>query len=287
MYKLNRALYGLKQAPRVWYNTLSEYLQELDFKPLDANASVFHKKGVIIAIYVDDLLITRKDRKEIDALKKALNNRFKMSDLGLVNFYLGMTVTRDRINRTLRLGQQAYLTKVLRDFGMEDYNPAVTPMDSNGSNLVPAPKDYTASQDEIKEYQRAIGSLMYAMLGSRPDIAFAVSMVSRFASNPTAEHMKAVKRILRYLKGTLNYQLTYRGDLQALTRYSDADWAGDKDTRRSTGGFVFNVSSGIVSWSSKRQAIVTLLSYESELMAQTQAAKEAVWLKRFLSEIIH
>jgi hypothetical protein len=285
--KLNRALYGLKQAPRVWYNTLSEYLQELDFKPLDADASVFHKKGVIIAIYVDDLLITRKDRKEIDALKKALNNRFKMSDLGLVNFYLGMTVTRDRINRTLRLGQQAYLTKVLRDFGMEDCNPAVTPMDSNGSNLVPAPKDYTASQDEIKEYQRAIGSLMYAMLGSRPDIAFAVSMVSRFASNPTAEHMKAVKRILRYLKGTLNYQLTYRGDLQALTGYSDADWAGDKDTRRSTGGFVFNVGSGIVSWSSKRQATVALSSCESELMAQTQAAKEAIWLKRFLSEILY
>jgi hypothetical protein len=176
--KLNRALYGLKQAPRVWYNTLSEYLQELGFKPLDADASVFHKKGVIIAIYVDDLLITRKDRKEIDALKQALNHRFKMSDLGLVNFYLDMTVTRDRTNRTLRLGQQAYLTKVLRDFGMEYCKAAATPMDANGSNLVPAPKDYMASQSEIKDYQRAIRSLMYAMLGSRPDIDFAVSMVS-------------------------------------------------------------------------------------------------------------
>jgi hypothetical protein len=92
---------------------LSKYLQELGFKPLDADASVFYKKGVIIAIYVDDLLITGKDHKEIDALKKALNYRFKISDLGLVNFYLGMTVTRDRINRTLRLSQQAYLAKVL------------------------------------------------------------------------------------------------------------------------------------------------------------------------------
>ena len=184
---------------------MSEYLQELGFKPLDADASVFHKKGVIIAIYVNDLLITRKDRKEIDALKKALNHRFKMSDLGLVNFYLGMTVTRDRINRTLRLGQQAYLAKVLRDFGIEDYKAAVTLMDTNGSNLVPVPKDYVASQSEIKDYQRAIRSLMYAMLRSRPDIAFVVSMVSRFASNPTAEHITAVKRILRYLKGTLNY----------------------------------------------------------------------------------
>jgi hypothetical protein len=128
-----------------------------------------------------------------------------MSDLGLVNFYLGMTVTRDRINRTLRLGQQAYLAKVLRDFGMEDCKAAVTPMDANGSNLVPAPKDYVASQSEIKDYQRAIRSLMYAMLRSRPDIAFIVSMVSRFASNLTPKHITAVKRILRYLKGTLSY----------------------------------------------------------------------------------
>jgi hypothetical protein len=97
------------------------------------------------------------------------------------------------------------LTKVLRDFGIEDYNLAVTLIDSNRSNLVPAPKDYTTSQDEIKEYQRAISSLMYAMLRSRPDIAFVVSIVSRFALNLTAKHIKAVKRILRYLKGTLNY----------------------------------------------------------------------------------
>jgi hypothetical protein len=205
VYKLNQALYSLKQAPRVWYNTLSKYLQELGFKPLDANASVFHKKGVIITIYVNNLLITGKDHKEIDALKKALNHRFKISDLSLVNFYLGITVTRDQINRTLRLGQQAYLAKVLRDFGIEDYKAAVTLIDTNRSNLVPAPKDYMASQSEIKDYQRAIRSLMYAMLRSRLDIAFAVSIVSRFALNPTAKHITAVKRILRYLKGTLNY----------------------------------------------------------------------------------
>jgi hypothetical protein len=285
--KLNRAIYGLKQAPRVWYNTLSEFLQQLGFEPLDADASVFHKKGVIIAIYVDDLLITGRDRTEIDALKDALKKRFQMSDLGPVNFYLGMTVTRDRPNRTLRLGQKSYLTKILRDFGMEDCKTSVTPMDANGSNLVSAPKDYMASSVDTKEYQRLIGSLMYAMLGSRPDIAFAVSMVSRFASNPTPEHVTAAKRILRYLRGTLDYQLTYRGDLAALTGYSDADWAGDKETRRSTGGFVFNVGSGSISWSSKRQATVALSSCESELMAETQAAKEAVWLSKFLAQVLH
>jgi transposase InsO family protein len=284
--KLDRALYGLKQAPRVWYETLAEFLRELGFSPLDTDHSVFHKKGVIIAIYVDDLLITGRDRKEIDLLKEALSRRFQMSDLGAVSYYLGMTITRDRSNRTLRLGQRSYITRMIRDFGMELSKEAPTPMDTASSNLVPAPKDYSASPQDIKEYQRLIGSLMYAMLGSRPDIAFAVSMVSRFASNPMPEHITAAKRILRYLKKTIDFELTYRGDLTALTGYSDADWAGDKDTRRSTGGFVFNVGSGIVSWSSKRQATVALSSCESEIMAETQAAKEAIWLSNFLSEIL-
>jgi len=284
--KLDRALYGLKQAPRVWYQTLAEFLKELGFSPLDTDHSVFHKKGVIMAIYVDDLLITGRDRKEIDLLKEALSRRFQMSDLGAVSYYLGMTITRDRPNRTLRLGQRSYIDRMIRDFGMELSNPSPTPMDTASSSLVPAPKDYSASPQDIKEYQRLIGSLMYAMLGSRPDIAFAVSMVSRFASNPTAEHIKAAKRILRYLKGTLDFELTYRGDLTALTGYSDADWGGDKDTRRSTGGFLFNVGSGIVSWSSKRQPTVALSSCESEIMAETQAAKEAIWLSNFLGEIL-
>lgn len=159
-------------------------------------------------------------------------------------------------------------------------------MDTGATNLVAEP-DYTAPATQVKEYQKLIGSLMYAMLGSRPDIAFAVSLVSRFASNPSPAHMTAAKRILRYLKGTLDFQLTYRGDLKNLTGYSDADWAGCKSTRRSTGGFVFNVGSGAISWSSKRQATVALSSCESELMAETQAAKEAVWLNRFLAEVMH
>lgn len=284
--KLNRALYGLKQAPRVWYNTLSTFLREQGFESLDADASVFHKKGVIIAIYVDDLLITGKDRTEIDALNKALHSRFQMTDLGPVGFYLGMTVTRDRANRILRLGQKSYISKLLQDFGMEECKGQDTPMDVSSKNLVPAPEGYKAPAATISQYQSLIGSLMYAMLGSRPDIAFAVSMVSRFASNPTDEHLAAAKRILRYLKSTIDYELTYKGDLQALTGYSDADYAGDRDTRRSTGGFLFHVGSGIISWSSKRQSTVSLSSCESELKAETQAAKEAVWLHGWLKEIL-
>ena len=126
---------------------------------------------------------------------------------------------------------------------------------------------------------------MYAILGTRPDLAFAVSVVSQYSSKPNDSHWQAVKRIFRYIKGTLDLQLTFRGPLTALTGYTDADWAGDQDTRRSTSGFVFNLGSGAISWSSKRQPNVILSSCEAEYMGQTQAVKEAVWLKSLLDQL--
>ena len=126
---------------------------------------------------------------------------------------------------------------------------------------------------------------MYAILGTRPDLAFSVSVVSRYASNPNPSHWQAVKRIFRYIRGTFSLQLTYRGEFSNLQGYTDADWAGDLDTRRSTSGYIFNVGSGAISWSSKRQPTVALSSCEAEYMGQTQATKEAVWLKLLLDEL--
>jgi hypothetical protein len=123
------------------------------------------------------------------------------------------------------------------------------------------------------------------MLGSRPDIAFAVSCVSRYASNPTHDHMEAVRRIFLYLQGTINYELTFQGDLRSLQGYSDSDWAGDSATSRSTAGFIFNIGSGAISWSSKRQPTVALSTCEAEYQAQTQAAKEAIWLRSLLRSL--
>jgi hypothetical protein len=126
---------------------------------------------------------------------------------------------------------------------------------------------------------------MYAMLGTRPDLAFAVSVVSRFASNPTDRHWTAVKRILKYLAGTISMGLVFRGSLTSLNGYTDSDWAGDHDTRRSTSGYVFNVGSAAISWSAKRQPTVSLSSCEAEYIGQTQATKEAIWLQGFLKQI--
>jgi hypothetical protein len=282
--KLKKALYGLKQSPRVWYNTLASFLADQGFKPLDADSSVFCRDGTIIAIYVDDLLIDGASMANIKSLKACLSERFKMSDLGACHFYLGIEVIRDRPRRILRLSQEAYLQKVLTDHQMDNCATVSTPMET-ANRLLPAPPEYEASPSFRRKYQSAVGSLMYAMLGTRPDLAFAVSVISRFSSNPTEVYMKSVKRFFRYIKGTITMGLAFRGGIQPLSGYTDFDWAGCHDTRRSTSGYVFSLGSAAISRSSKRQPTVSLSSYEAEYIGQTNATKEAIWLQGFLKQI--
>ena len=283
--KLRKALYGLKQAPRVWHDHFSTFMRELGLVPLHADLCVFihPQTNTIIALYVDDILLVGPSKDHIAQVKKALDQKFKMTDLGPIHYYLGMTVTRDRPNRTLRLGQEAYVERVVRDHGQWEAAPCYTPM-ANVVNVQPAPEGYDASKELRQRYQSAVGSLMYAMLGTRPDIAYAVSVVSRYASNPTEAHWRLVVRILRYLRTSCHFQLCYQNTLQDLSGYTDSDFAGDP-TRRSTSGYVFNLGSGAISWSSKRQPTVALSTCEAEYLGQTQAAKEAIWLRQLLDEV--
>lgn len=156
---------------------------------------------------------------------------------------------------------------------MWDCKPVVVPIDTH---LSVAETGYEATNTFRTQYKLAVGSLMYAMLDTRPDIAYSVSVVSRYASNPDPGHWQAVKRIFRYFYGTINLKLTYRGNLQPLTGYTNADWVGNRDTRQSTSEFFFNVGNGAISWSSKRQPTVALSTCEAEYMGQTQATKEAL-----------
>jgi hypothetical protein len=262
---------------------LATFLKELGFSPLASDLGIFSKGHVYIAVYVDDLLIAGPSKADIQKIKDALSQRFEMTDLGACTYYLGMSVTRDRRNRVLRLNQRGYIEKVLRDFSMWECNPTLTPMDAK---LEPMPEGYKATEEDRHWYAQAIGSLMYAMLGTRPDVAFAVSCCSRYLANPGEPHIKAAKRIMRYLRGTINLELTFRGALGPLLGYTDSDWAGDAATRRSTSGYIFNVGSGAISWSSKRQTVVALSSCEAEYMGETQATKEAVWLRSLLKELL-
>ena len=198
-----------------------------------------------------------------------------MIDMGLLVYYLGMSVERNRQQRVLYLSQKAYLEKVIRDHGMWECNSMTTFMDS-GIKLIVSDSDYICSADQKLRYQSAVGSLMYAMLGTRLDIAFAVSVISRYAFNPNDTHWKVVKRIFRYLRHSLDLRLTFSGSLQPFAGYIDVDWADDKDTRRFTSGYVFHLDSAVISWQSKRQATIALFTCEVEYMSQTQVVKETI-----------
>lgn len=219
--RLRKALYGLKQSPRVWYDTLATFLMNKDFLPLDANLSVFASGKVIIAICVDDLLITGPHKTDVQNGKQMLSQRFKMTDLGPTHYYLGIGIERDRGHRALHLSQKAYLEKVMKDHGMWECKPVATPMDS--ARLEAVGPEHMATASQLHTYQSVVGSLMYAMLGTRLDLAYFVSVLSRYVSNPTVTHRKAVKRIFRYLTGTLDLRLTFIGALSPLSGYTDAD----------------------------------------------------------------
>lgn len=285
---LKKGLYGLKQAPRMWYNTLHDFLVEQGFHRTDADHGVFITgagiEGVVVTVYVDDLKIIGKDKRAIQNLKDALRKRFDMTDLGPVSYYLGMSVTRDRPGGTITLSQKGYIQKVLREFRLENAKPVATPMEQTATQLQKETVGM-ASPEAVRRYQSAVGSLMYAMIATRPDIAFALSVVSQFAQNPNDTHWKAVKRIFRYLCGTLDRGITVGRDREGLMGYSDADWGGDRSTRRSTSGYVFVMGGAPISWCSKRQATVALSSCEAEYIALTQASKEAVWLQLLLREL--
>jgi hypothetical protein len=194
-----------------------------------------------------------------------------------------MAIQRDRQNRILHLSQEAYIDKVLDQFGLSDCTPVSTPIET--SAIAEDDPEFICDPKTRTEYQHMIGSLMYIMLGTRGDIAYAVSVASRHLANPGPQHIKLARRILRYLKGTKGLRLTYRGHLQKLKGFTDADWAGCHKTRRSTAGYLFNIGSGAISWQSKRQSVVALSTCEAEFIRQTQATKEAIWLRRLLNEL--
>ncbi|SLM33332.1 gag-pol polyprotein [Lasallia pustulata] len=204
---LKKALYGLKQSLQIWYNTLAELLKGLGFHELSSDLGVFIQGNYYVAVYVDNLLLVGPKKSEIEKVKQSLNKRFKMTDLGLCSYYLGMSIRRDLVNWALFLGQRAYLDKVIHDFGTADCKPVSLLMDPN-IKLQAMLVDYEPPPADLHWYASCVGSLMYAMLGTRPDIAFAVSTLSCYMAKPGWEHITAAKQVLRYLK-------EYQGQTQA------------------------------------------------------------------------
>lgn len=210
-----------------------------------------------------------------------------MKDMGEASFVFGVKIVRDRSKRLLGLSQETYIKKVLERFKMQNAKSIDTPVEKGHYlSLDSCPRNEKERKEMARvPYASAVGSLMYAMMCTRPDICFAVGLVSRFQSNPGHAHWKAVKKILRYLRGTMDYMLCYQGGDTRLCGYTDTDWGGDLDERKSTSGYAFLLNGAAISWSSKKQSCITLSTMESEYIACAAAVQEAVWLGRFLQNL--
>ena len=237
---------------------------------------------LVIAQHVDDLLIAGNCKSSIEAIKKELCRKFEMKDLGAARVMLGIEIKRDRTNRKLFVCQSEYTNEVLDRFGMFDSKHVVTPMDMCYNSLV---NQESVPANDVP-YRQAIGSLMYLMIGSRPDLACVIGKLSQHAEAPSNYHWSAVKRALRYVNGTRDFGISYDGNkMLDAEGFSDADWAGCTNSRKSTSGFVFLVAGGALSWRSRKQTCVATSTCEAEYIAMSLATKESLWLSRLLAEL--
>lgn len=312
--KLNKALYGLKQAPREWYLNVSSFLKSIGFVALGSDSCIFVRRDgeefSMIALYVDDMVVASSDKNKMADIVRQFNQRYQMKNIGEVKQLLGMNVQRDRRLGTLKLSQKKYIDELLVKFKMDGAQLKPTPMDKDAKlskTQCPETDEDKAAMAKVP-YRELIGSLMYLSVGTRPDISFAVSELSKFLMNPGMAHWLAAKHVLRYLKGTSTMGITYRRDaggggtgvrltaysnkqyrgpskteLGKLEAYSDADWGGDKDTRRSHTGAVLFLAGGAIAWISKKQSSVAMSSAEAEYMAASLTCREVIWVRAMLA----
>ncbi|GJV06718.1 zinc finger, CCHC-type containing protein [Tanacetum coccineum] len=281
--KLKKSLYGLKQAPKQWHQKFDDVVLSNGFSLNQADKCVYSKfdasgKGVIICLYVDDMLIFGTDQDQVNKTKEFLSSNFDMKDLGEAEVILGIRIKRG--NNGISISQSHYIEKILTKFNFANCSPVYTPVD-------PTVKFRPNKGTPVSqlEYSRAIGCLMYAMISTRPDIAFAVGKLSRYTSNPSALHWQALGRVFQYLKGTMDYGLTYSGYPSVIEGYSDASWINNMEDHSSTSGWVFLLGGGAISWASKKQTCITSSTMESEFVALAAAGNEAEWLRNLIYEI--
>lgn len=281
---LKKALYGLKQSGNEWNKLLNGVIvNQMGFRRLKSDPCVYIKGELIMACYVDDILILGSNKCEIQKEKECLMKYFSISDMGEVNKIIGINVARSE--NEIRIDQKRYTEDLLEKFGMFNCNPVKTPVDVNVKfeGCVQDPCQDCGKVDPT-EYKTIIGSLMFLAVSTRPDIAFVVSMLSRFNAKPHLSHLSAAKRVLRYLRGSSSCGVTYKKDGPTCA-YVDADWASDLVDRRSYTGYVVLMCGGAVAWESKKQPTVALSSTEAEYMAAAQASKEVIFVRNFLLEL--
>ncbi|GJU78918.1 retrotransposon protein, putative, ty1-copia subclass [Tanacetum coccineum] len=292
MCKLQKAIYGLKQASHSWNLCFHEKVTQFGFSKSEDESCIYVKVSgsvvVFLVLYVDDILLIGNDIPMLQNVKDWLRKCFVMKDFVDATYIFGIKIYKDRSKRLIGLSQDTYLDKILKRFKMENSKKGNLPLHHGikiSSDLCPKTNDELDKMSRVP-YASAIGSIMYAMTCTRPDVSFALSMVSRHQQNPGEGHWTAVKNILKYLRNTKDRFLVYGGEKELrVTGYCDAGWQTDKDDSRSQSGWVFLLNGGAVTWRSSKQNTVADSTCESEYIAASEASKEAIWMKNFIGDL--
>lgn len=289
--KLKKSLYGLKCSPKDWNEKFNEFMLSLNFIRSEYEYCIYVKTTetykLYILLYVDDVLLAGTDNQEVCNLKHLLSKAFKIKDLGQIKHFLGMVISQDLSKGSVSINQTNYLKNVLIKADMQNCKSATTPMDANFKHDY-LKREKSESYEIENRCRTLIGSLMYAMMCSRPDLCISISILSRYQSCASHDLLKEIKRILRYVKGTLNYSLVFKLPIKisnVVEGYSDSDWAGDRVDRKSTSGYIFKVFDCTISWASRKQATVALSSTEAEYVALSLAVSEACWLRYLMKDL--
>ncbi|KAG9447193.1 hypothetical protein H6P81_013321 [Aristolochia fimbriata] len=245
-------------------------------------------KICFLVLYVDDILLATNDKGILHKVKQFLSTHFDMKDMSDASYVIGIKIHRDRHQGVLDLSQETYINKILERFHMQDCTPTVAPIVKGDTfSMNQCPKN-NLEKEHMKNipYASIVGSLMCSQVCTRPDIAFVVGMLGRYQSNPRLDHWRATKKVLRYLQGTKNYMLTYRrSDSLEVVGYSDSDFAGCVDSRKSTSRYIFMFVGRVISWRSAKQTIIATSTMEAEFISCFEATSQAMWLKSFIVEL--
>ena len=288
--RLRKSLYGLKQAARVWFQLLTGYLERHGYQALPAEPSMMTNQRVIIAIYVDDMLITGASIVDVEEAKELLRKRFEVTDLGEARVCLGIRIHQDRAARVIYIDQSAYAYNVVEAYLPKSLYPAPIPMRPGDAAILSEGRESTEDAD-IEWYRGAVGSLMH-LVHTRPDLTFSIHRVAQLGQHPKSCHKRPVEQILRYVKGTTAHGIYYRADAENAEDakeaqvFSDSDFAGDPVDRRSTIGCVVKLHGGAVYWYSRKiRSTILQSTTEAEYIGLSEAGKEAIWVRRLLANI--